>query len=524
MYKVMIVEDEEFIMQGICLIVDWEKLGLEVVHKAQDGTEAIDLWEQEKVDIIITDICMPQMGGLELLKKIREQSEQVRFIILSGYDQFEYARQAITLDVEDYILKPIDEEKLMQVLEDTVSKIQSLNKKKNYSIDELRKAGCLLKEPWDPEKAAIHMKELELALYQPCFAFATMKYKISTLKEDELASIYNYLVTEYKGDNMKVLFTEKDELLLLISWEEVGKKNPLAYFKKLQNQLEEKFDKPAFITVGPVLSQMQDLAKAYRHTRKLQRYLIIEGYGSCIDESYVCNRMHEDIDFDEDKLYNLIIHKDKEGAAAYLEDLIVNNITMEKYSIEVIDTTLVRVMILLQKIKDEFGIESASHQFYVTELLEEIYHADDISIIKGAIIVEMVELIELLQIENSQYSPVVKQIMAKVKNDYREDMSLKTLAGKYRMNPSYLGQIFLREVGCTFSQYLNNTRIKVARELILKTNMRMHDISNEIGYVDISYFYRMFRKYYGISPASLREIKSTTEEINTWQEVNQIEK
>ncbi|NTV79746.1 MAG: helix-turn-helix domain-containing protein, partial [Clostridiales bacterium] len=90
--------------------------------------------------------------------------------------------------------------------------------------------------------------------------------------------------------------------------------------------------------------------------------------------------------------------------------------------------------------------------------------------------------------------------------DYREDMSLKTLADKYHMNPSYLGQTFLKEVGCTFSQYLNQTRNKVAKELLLKTNMRIHDIAQEIGYVDISYFYRMFRKYYGVSPASLREI------------------
>ena len=108
MKKVMIVEDEELILQGIRNIVDWEALGLNVVHMAHDGVEALEMWEREPVHIVVTDISMPQMDGLTLLRKIREKEEQVRFIILTGYDEFAYAREAVRLDVENYILKPID--------------------------------------------------------------------------------------------------------------------------------------------------------------------------------------------------------------------------------------------------------------------------------------------------------------------------------------------------------------------------------------------------------------------------------
>ena len=116
MRKVMIVEDEELILQGIRNILDWEALGLEVVHMAHDGVEALKLWEKEPVEIVVTDISMPEMDGLTLLRKIREQEEQVRFIILTGYDEFAYAKEAIRLEVEDYILKPIDEEELERQL------------------------------------------------------------------------------------------------------------------------------------------------------------------------------------------------------------------------------------------------------------------------------------------------------------------------------------------------------------------------------------------------------------------------
>ena len=136
MKKVMLVEDEELILQGLRNILDWEALGLKVVHMAHDGLEALKMWEKEPVHIVVTDISMPEMDGLALLKKIREKEEQVRFIILTGYDEFDYAREAIRLEVENYILKPIDEEELERQLMETVQKLEEMDKKKIQYIDE----------------------------------------------------------------------------------------------------------------------------------------------------------------------------------------------------------------------------------------------------------------------------------------------------------------------------------------------------------------------------------------------------
>ena len=130
MRKVMIVEDEELILQGIKNIVHWNELELQLFHMAHSGQEALEMWKKEPVDIIITDIEMPEMSGLELLKKIRSEEELVRFIILTGYDDFEYAREAIHLDVENYILKPINEEELEKQLKEAAEKLEELEKKK----------------------------------------------------------------------------------------------------------------------------------------------------------------------------------------------------------------------------------------------------------------------------------------------------------------------------------------------------------------------------------------------------------
>lgn len=124
MYKVMLVDDEKLILQGLLNIIEWDKLDLEVIHLAEDGMEALEKFKDNPVDIIVTDINMPRLTGLELLKEIKALDSNVKFIILSGYDEFSYARTAIKLGVENYILKPIDEEELESSLKKLKKKIE----------------------------------------------------------------------------------------------------------------------------------------------------------------------------------------------------------------------------------------------------------------------------------------------------------------------------------------------------------------------------------------------------------------
>ena len=136
MRKVMLVEDEDFILQGLENIIDWEELDLSIIHKAHNGQEALNMQEEERADIIVTDVCMPLMDGLQLLEKVRETDPEARFIILTGYNEFEYARAAIRMDVEDYILKPIDEEELIKALKNCVLRLQKIEAQRTEQIDE----------------------------------------------------------------------------------------------------------------------------------------------------------------------------------------------------------------------------------------------------------------------------------------------------------------------------------------------------------------------------------------------------
>lgn len=498
MYKVMIAEDEELILNGIKDMIDWESLGLEVVHLVHDGVEAMEAWKKEEVQIVITDINMPRMGGLELLSKLRSINKEMRFIILSGYDEFEYARTAIRIGVEEYILKPIDEELLMERLEKTVLKLNQKNEYKKEVLEFNNKLSGFLEGKMAGVEKEKYIKELQFAPSENAIVPAVVKVNIKNGTK-----IYDVIshIEDLDKDQVKILYHFKNQIIILKAG---GDKE---YFMNLQNQLESRNNIETFISVGDGFTEFYYLPKIYKKMKELQKYFIIEGYGKVVDEGYLTSRKYTDIAIDGTKLHKLIMEKNREEAVSYLEDLFINNANTENISVEHIYRMAFKIAVILQDITVEFKLKEGTARS-MTELVEELYKAENISSIKDIFIVKISNMIDQLQVDDFQYTPVIKQIISEITDYYKEDMNLKTLAHKFHMNTSYLGQIFQREVGCSFSQYLSNAKNSKARDLILNTNMKINDIAKEVGYPDTSYFYRKFKQCYGVSPASLREMKN----------------
>jgi two-component system response regulator YesN len=502
MKKVMIVEDEELILQGIRNILDWESLDLEVVHMAHDGAEALEMWEREPVHIVVTDISMPVMDGLELLHKIREKEEQVRFIILTGYDEFAYAREAIRLEVENYILKPINEEELERQLRETVEKLDEMDKKKIQYIDEKTQWMHFLSGRTGAEEYRQFAKLLDLSADHGNYYAALMKWNMNGLKEKKITDV----IVELKQEKyLKIVHLPPDSLLMVLTDQTVDEMQAQEYFSELQNSVESRFNVMTFICMGPGFQSIAQLPESYQTARKLQKYLILEGYGTCISQRQIQDRTVESLSMDEEQFRRFILKKETEAALGYMEDLFLNQIRGDA-SAGSLYQMAIKMAMLLQDIKKEYKLKSSNFQ-ELTDLIETIFRAEDIHGIKTAFISEITEIIACIHEEDSQYTPVVRQIIAEVQQNYKEDMNLKTLAYKYHMNASYLGQIFQKEVGCSFARYLSNTKNEIAKDLILNTNMKINDIARQVGYPDTSYFYRKFKQCYGVSPASLREMK-----------------
>lgn len=506
MRKVMLVEDEAFILEGLVNILNWEAIGMEIVHTAANGREALWLWEKEKVDIIVTDINMPVMDGLDFLKKLRETESRARCIILTGYDEFDYAKRAIVLDVEDYILKPIDEEQLEAVLRSSDERLTELDRKQAANMDD--KTGWIrfLKGSMPEEEMKEYISVLpEIAAETKVFA-AIMRLNLESLKGLKISDV---LLEFQREEEIRVIYLSEGIFLLLI-YKAEGDEACKTRLTGIQNRLESEKGILSFISIGTEFMDYSMLPFSYKEADYLQKYRIIEGYGSCVTkeqiDSYESGESISDNSFDSTMLRKLILKKDKEEAVNYIEELFIQNIKKDS-SVDNLYKMCIQIAMLLQEVKSEYKLQERKNMQNLTKTIEQIYQAEDLFAIKTVFIGEIAEIINYLHEEDSGYTPVIKQILSEVQKHYEEDMNLKTLAYKYNMNASYLGQIFQKEVGCTFAQHLSNTKNQIAKDLILNTNMRINDIAAKVGYADTSYFYRKFKQCYGVSPASLREMK-----------------
>lgn len=364
MYKLMFVDDEKLILDGLKYILDWNSMGLEIIHEAKNGREALEKFKEEPVDIVITDINMPIMSGLTLINEIKKINKDVSFIVLSGYDEFTYAQKAISLGVENYILKPIDD----MELEETIKKIceKKLESKKNNNLEE----------------------------------------QLNELLSNE---------------------TSNDDKYKKMSFEE-----------------------------------------------------------------------------EMDRLHKLIIEKDRLKIIEYLETLFDKKELSKK---NIFDLS-VKIFLLMDKISYEFKIDKNVGEDSLISNIIKLFNEKSRENIKYFIILEVDNLLKIMNANTEKFSPVIQQIIRKVKEYYYEDLSLKVLANDFNINSSYLGQLFTKEIGMPFSDYLNKEKNSKAKELILNTNMKINDIAKQVGYADTSYFYRKFKKYYGVSPAMLRELKN----------------
>ncbi|WP_055069420.1 response regulator transcription factor [Clostridium massiliamazoniense] len=505
MRKVMLVDDEIFITEGLRNIIDWEALGLEVVQSTENGEEALRKFNESPVDIIVTDINMPNKTGLELVKELKDTGHNVKFIILSGYDEFSYAKKAIEYGVENYILKPIDEEELEEALKKLVD---NMNKEKtiiNKGLDKTGKLLAFLNGKYDLKEIIGIKNDMYVDFYKENYTVSNIF--INSKKDKNLYINIDNLVENIFEGQYEVLYQFDGQIIIINSWSKDFTDNDiLNSYNKLREKLLDNLDYDFFISIGSRVNIIDDLKESYFTAKELKKYMLTEGTNIVFNKTMVSNMEYKELNFNQeiDEINKFIIEKDKEKLKAHIEFIFDNkNLTPKN-----IYDLSIKIILLVDKILDEFKVGKKYTRESLSETIIELCNESTRESVKAFIISEMDELMAVMYSNTVKYSPVVQQIVNIVNKRYYEDLSLKTLANQYNINSSYLGQIFNKEVGCSFSDYLNKTKNLKAKELILETNMKINDIAKEVGYMDSSYFYRKFKKFFGVSPSTLRDMKN----------------
>lgn len=506
MKRVMLVEDEEFILQGILCIVDWADINMEVAYTAHNGKEALEKFREDPVDIIVTDVEMPLMDGLELMREIRKENTRTRCLILSGYDEFEYARTALSLDVEEYILKPINDEMLKEALLKASRRLDDMDMRQAANMEEKIGWAQFLKGALKEEEMSGFVQMLPQTGSAERIFPALMKIDLESVGEQE--GITPVLI-EFRNrpEKIRPIYLKTDILLILFYGNaDMELQDAERIFGEIQNRIESGSGILTFVAAGNAISSYEELPESYQRMNHLLRYRITTGWGRGVSEESIARKEPGGVTIDLAQLRKKILEKDQDGALQYIEELFLG-IAESGSDIDEVYQNALKIVLLLQDIKAEYKISSSKTVRSMTEIFDHIYRAEDIAGMRTVLVLEISAVIMALHTEDSHYTPVIREILSYIQENYREDPSLKVLAYKYHMNASYLGQIFQKEVGCPFNRYLSNIKNEKAKEMILNTNMKINDIAKEVGYLDTSYFYRKFKQCYGVSPASLRGMK-----------------
>ena len=503
MYSVMLVDDEKLILQGLMNIIEWEDIGLRVVQTAQNGYDALEIFKDNPVDIIITDINMPKLTGLELIREVRNINSKTKFIILTGYDEFTYAREAIKYGVESYILKPIDEDELQETLVKIKKDLENKNNEMNKLIDKNNKLIKYMSGKSN-ENYIYSMKDI-LSINIEGQTYNVANIIINNKEEDYL--YIDKIIKKYTIEKCEIIHSYDNQVILINSWEKnTSKDTRVKYYENIKEKLIEELNKEVFISIGNNVEDIKKLGESYNKAKKLKKYTLTEGINKCIYEEKIKCIKEKKINFKEEieNINKLIIGKNSKDIGKY----ILNVLLKKDLTPQNIYDFSIKLIILVNDIYDEFKLDKKYAGDSLSSLIIELCNENSRENIKSFLTSEIEELIEIMSINSERYSPIIQQIVNVINNKYYEDITLKALAKKYNVNNSYLGQMFAKETGNSFSEHLNKVKNSKAKELILNTNMRINDIANAVGYIDTSYFYRKFKNHYGVSPSTLRGLKS----------------
>lgn len=504
MYKVMLVDDEKLILQGLKNIIEWENLGLEVVQTADNGTTAIEMFEKNPVNIIVTDINMPQVTGLELIKKIKSLDDQVKFIILSGYDEFSYAKTAMKYGVENYILKPINEDELEEALIKIVNTMNLEKEMQTGLLDKNRKLIQFINGKIDKEGLSKIQQVMNIELNEKRYTVSSIT--IGPRDNKNSVNISEIIYKHTKG-TCEIIRNYDGQVIVINPWEEnTTNVDVMNYFHNIKDKLSEELNTDIFIGVGDLVESIDNLKESYSVANNLKKYILTEGSNGCLSKEDVINIKENKRNFSKEiELINkLIIEKNKVKLNEFITELFDDYELSPK---NIYDLSI-KIIFLTDNISEEFKLDDKYSKDSLSNTIVELCNESTRDNVKAFLISEIEEVLRLMSINTTKYSPVIQQIINNVNEKYYEELSLKTLAYQYNTNSSYLGQVFTKELGVSFSEYLNSTKNMKAKELILNTNMKINDIAKAVGYSDTSYFYRKFKKYYGVCPSTLREIKN----------------
>lgn len=525
--KILIVDDEQIMREGLRLTIDWEKYGLSVIGVASNGEKALRLCETETPDLVITDIRMPVMDGLELTKELVARYPRIKIIILSAYDDFKYAQKAITYGASEYLLKSeLECEHLLtlvlkitqNIFSEQKSQIESLQLKNQFleHLNELQNNLCwnLLISPQYPQEIVKKISHLSMDLREDDLIIIHVHIHESNTPISLDRSYYNdhiiksgYWLTSSSTHYIFIGNMTSHDITASILSREIQSFNT-----KLQTNLSSYCS----IFYSPVFSGFENVYKNNQTIIKYsQTYLFYERFGiyCCGNQSYHTDSLQITPILTK---YIQLIESNQLSSAANLVHEICASFPNHLYFPDDIKEFLTLICSILeekaQNIDEIYGYsfqkicrtftqsDSTKQTFYqykhLSTLLKEFGEYEQ-------------SLLQFIEKNSYPYHSNVKKAIQYIHKHLSEEITLQLIAKEIYCNPTYLSQVFKKEVHMNFSDFLLQTRLKRAMSLLTTTSLSIGEIAEQVGIPNQSYFSRSFIQFTGMQPSKYRQNYST---------------
>lgn len=547
MYKLILVDDEEEVRKGVLERIQWSKLGFEIAGEAENGKEALEIAEKVLPDVVITDIKMPFMDGITLCQKLKDKFPTTKVIILTGFDEFEFAKKAIQLNVMEYVLKPISAEELSEVLrkvknridDDIASKEDLQNLKEHY-----RKSLPVLREKFLSNliRNTIAVREIEeksknygLNLQGNDFLVSIISidfYNISDrgnsseyaeLKEHELFSraadkelmkfavlnIAEEIVNKY---SLGIIFLHNDQIIILSVEKQANKEElleaTLGILEEIRYSIEKYLKFTVTIGVGSNCKEIVNLNYSYDNAFKALEYRPLLGNNRIIYIEDLEPQSEQRVGFDELKERALTSSLKLGNTSEIKEtlDYLFKEIIDAKASFNDYQIYLLEIVTTILKVAKDMKVNMDSVFGSNFNLLVEMYKLNDIRGLKEWITVICIKIMGHIAIERQDSCKLlVNKAKEYVESKYFEnDLTIEKTCKHLHISPTYFSTIFKRETKLTFIAYLTQVRMNTAKDLLRRTDLKFFEIAEKIGYSEPNYFSYCFKKNYGISPSEYR--------------------
>lgn len=521
----MIVDDEPYIRKGLKILINWEQNGYKICGEASNGQEAIKLMEQDEYDLIITDIKMPHMDGMELIEYTKQNlSQKIKFIIISGFYEFEYAKKAIQYGVADYVLKPVKKEDLIKVLtsyryehfteKENIKKIQHSEKiiidghiskvfSGTFTDEDFTYVENHLRDTRNVSYVGIEIdsiRDIEGARKEEKLELQNHLYEeVKKVLSDYWYHVYlpSGFVTEYSVGLIYVKAFADDKDM-------DDKEFIQALYQNLSNRVEYKIK----IYVGHMVDHIKMLQETYRTAIIANKFQKYNNYGEIIYYDDVKDEIEKKkYSLDKDKLDNLINaietnHKDEINRNIDLVSVYFRYLSYEPEMVKMnLDYFLVNLINLASELEPELEREEIEN-LITQEDYEQIVARGNVEYFKKFTL-DFSEYINSLR--KNTFGGILTNVINDINQNYKDNLTLKSLSKKYYINSAYLGQIFRKRFACSFKDYLNDYRIDKASELLCRSDDKIYEIAAAVGFNSTDYFISKFVQLKGTTPLQYRK-------------------